>query len=61
MKCRALQLLAEGWKFTENLGVAKKSADCWFDDYEVHGEDDPRNEPRSVNRGRRHLLTQDVY
>ena len=44
MKCRALHLLAEGWKLwiiTDSLG---------------HGQ----VEPGSVNRGQRRLLTQDV-
>lgn len=59
MKCRALQLLAEGWELeeiTECLGVSEKSVNRWFDSYEIHGQVDPR----SVNRGRRRLLTQDV-
>ena len=60
MKCRALQLLAEGWelgKIAECLGVSEKSIDHgWFDNYEVHGQVDPR----SVNRGRRPLLTQEI-
>ena len=50
MKCRALQLLAEGWELgeiTESLGVSKKSVDRWFDNYEVHGQVDPP----SINRG----------
>ena len=44
MKCRALHLLAEGWK----LGIITDSLG--------HGQ----VEPGSVNRGQRHLLTQDV-
>ena len=59
MKCRALQLLAEGWELeeiTESLGVSNKSVDRWFDNYEVHGQADPP----SINRGRQRLLTQDV-
>ena len=44
MKCRALHLLAEGWK----LGIITDSLG--------HGQ----VEPGSVNRGQRRLLTQDV-
>jgi transposase len=53
-KCRALQLFAEG----EVLGISKRSFDRWYDNYEVHGN--ASVDPRSVNRGRRRLLTQDV-
>jgi hypothetical protein len=38
------------------LGISKRSFDRWYDNYEVHGNVDPR----SVNRGRRRLLTQEV-
>lgn len=58
MKCRALQLLAEGReseKITEWLSVSKES-DRWFKNYEFHGQVDPY----FVNQGRRRLLTQDV-
>jgi hypothetical protein len=50
-KCRALQLFAEG----EVLGISKRSFDRWYDNYEVHGN--ASVDPRSVNRGRRRLLT----
>ena len=59
MKCRALQLFAEGWeteRIAEVLGISEKSFDRWLDNYEVHGH----VAPRSANRGRRRLLTQDV-
>jgi transposase len=59
IKCRALQLLAEGWELGEIanvLGVSEKSVDHWLHNYEAHG----RVDPPSVNRGRRRLLTQDV-
>jgi Homeodomain-like domain-containing protein len=58
MKCRALQLLAEGWELeiAGVLGVSERSVKHWFDNYEVHG----RVDPPSVNQGRRRLLTQDV-
>jgi transposase len=59
MKCRALQLLAEGWelrRIADIFGVSLKSVDRWFDNYEVHG----RVDPPFVNQGRRRLLTQDV-
>ena len=59
MKCRALQLLDNGWELeeiTEVLGISKESVDRWLDNYATHGQVDPH----SVNRGRRHLLTQDI-
>ena len=59
MKCRALQLLAEGReleRIADVLGVSEKSINRWFDNYEAHGQVDPP----SVNQGRRRLLTQDV-
>lgn len=58
MKCRALQLLAEGWELeiADILGVSQLSVNHWIDNYVVHG----RVDPPSVNRGRRRLLTQDV-
>jgi transposase len=59
IKCRALQLLAEGWELGEIanvLGVSEKSVDHWLHNYEAHG----RVDPPSVNRGRRRLLTQNV-
>ena len=59
MKCRALQLLENGWELdeiTEVLGISKESVDRWLDNYATHGQVDPH----SVNRGRRRLLTQDI-
>ena len=51
MKCRALQLLDNGWELeeiTEVLGISKESVDQWLDNYATHGQVDPHLDcPRS--------------